>query len=78
MTASASVPGRRVFITGGGSGIGATTARTLANRGWKVAVFDRDGAAANAWRRNSATTMRWLTRATLSTGDRSKARSTTW
>ena len=37
---------RRAFITGGGAGIGASTARLLAARGWRVALFDRDGAAA--------------------------------
>jgi NAD(P)-dependent dehydrogenase (short-subunit alcohol dehydrogenase family) len=37
---------RRVFITGGGAGIGAATARLLAERGWRVALLDRDGAAA--------------------------------
>jgi NAD(P)-dependent dehydrogenase (short-subunit alcohol dehydrogenase family) len=36
---------RRVFITGGGAGIGATTGRMLAERGWQVALFDRDGVA---------------------------------
>jgi 3-oxoacyl-[acyl-carrier protein] reductase len=34
------------LITGGGAGIGAVTARLLAGRGWRVALFDRDGAAA--------------------------------
>lgn len=37
---------RRAFITGGGAGIGAATARLLSARGWRVALFDRDGAAA--------------------------------
>jgi NAD(P)-dependent dehydrogenase (short-subunit alcohol dehydrogenase family) len=37
---------RRVFITGGGAGIGAATARLLSERGWRVALLDRDGAAA--------------------------------
>jgi NAD(P)-dependent dehydrogenase (short-subunit alcohol dehydrogenase family) len=37
---------RRVFITGGGGGIGAVTARLLAKRGWRVAILDRDGALA--------------------------------
>ena len=35
-----------VFITGGGSGLGAATARAMAAKGAKVAVFDR--AAENA------------------------------
>jgi NAD(P)-dependent dehydrogenase (short-subunit alcohol dehydrogenase family) len=38
--------GRRVFITGGGGGIGAVTAKLLAQRGWRVALLDRDGALA--------------------------------
>ena len=38
--------GRRVFITGGGAGIGATTAKLLVERGWRVALLDRDGDAA--------------------------------
>ncbi|HVR66007.1 MAG TPA: SDR family oxidoreductase [Verrucomicrobiae bacterium] len=38
--------GRRALITGGGAGIGAATARLLAQRGWRVALLDRDGAAA--------------------------------
>src|SRR5690349_17943359 len=37
---------RRAFITGGGAGIGAATARLLATRGWRVALLDRDGEAA--------------------------------
>src|SRR5690349_7876149 len=37
---------RRVFITGGGAGIGAATARLLAARGWRVALLDRDAAVA--------------------------------
>lgn len=45
MTTSEPPHGRRAFITGGGAGIGAATARTLAARGWRVALFDRDGAA---------------------------------
>ena len=35
--------GRRVFITGGGAGIGAVTGKLLAERGWRVALLDRDG-----------------------------------
>jgi NAD(P)-dependent dehydrogenase (short-subunit alcohol dehydrogenase family) len=35
-----------VFITGGGAGIGAATARLLAGRGGRVALLDRDGVAA--------------------------------
>ncbi len=38
--------GRRVFITGGGAGIGAATARLLASLGWRVALLDRDAAVA--------------------------------
>lgn len=46
MTTTKSAAGRRVLITGGGAGIGAATARLLAQKGWRVALFDRDGAAA--------------------------------
>ncbi len=38
--------GRRALITGAGAGIGAVTARLLVHRGWRVALLDRDGAAA--------------------------------
>ncbi|HUS55510.1 MAG TPA: SDR family oxidoreductase [Thermohalobaculum sp.] len=38
--------GRRILITGAGSGIGAVTARHLADLGAFVAILDRDGAAA--------------------------------
>jgi 2-polyprenyl-6-methoxyphenol hydroxylase-like FAD-dependent oxidoreductase len=49
--------GRRVFITGAGAGIGAATARLLAERGWRIALLDRDGARRrSALRRPSATT----------------------
>jgi NAD(P)-dependent dehydrogenase (short-subunit alcohol dehydrogenase family) len=34
--------GRRVAVTGAASGIGAATARLLAQRGWRVACLDRD------------------------------------
>ncbi|GAB3187141.1 SDR family NAD(P)-dependent oxidoreductase [Nesterenkonia suensis] len=34
-------PTRRALITGGGTGIGAATARLLADRGWRVAVTGR-------------------------------------
>jgi NAD(P)-dependent dehydrogenase (short-subunit alcohol dehydrogenase family) len=37
---------RRVFITGGGARLGAAEARVQGERGWRVALFDRDGAAA--------------------------------
>src|SRR5690349_9267059 len=46
MSATESTSGRRALITGGGAGIGATTARLLADRGWRVALLDRDGVAA--------------------------------
>ena len=38
---------KRVLITGAGSGIGAATARLLADRGVRVAILDRNGAAAS-------------------------------
>jgi NAD(P)-dependent dehydrogenase (short-subunit alcohol dehydrogenase family) len=38
--------GRRILITGSGAGIGATTAQTAVALGARVAIFDRDGAAA--------------------------------
>ncbi|WP_222706076.1 SDR family NAD(P)-dependent oxidoreductase [Homoserinibacter sp. GY 40078] len=40
--------GRVAVVTGGGAGIGARIARTLAERGDTVAVLDRDGYAAEA------------------------------
>lgn len=38
--------GRRILITGSGAGIGAATARAAVAAGARVAIFDRDGAAA--------------------------------
>jgi NAD(P)-dependent dehydrogenase (short-subunit alcohol dehydrogenase family) len=43
-----SLTGRRILITGAGAGIGATTARLLVALGARVAILDRDGAAASA------------------------------
>jgi len=40
--------GRRILITGAGAGIGATTARRLTACGARIAILDRDGAAASA------------------------------
>lgn len=34
--------GRLAVVIGGGNGIGAATARVLAERGWKLAIIDRD------------------------------------
>jgi NAD(P)-dependent dehydrogenase (short-subunit alcohol dehydrogenase family) len=34
--------GRLAVIIGGGNGIGAATARVMAERGWKIAIVDRD------------------------------------
>lgn len=39
--------GRRILITGAGSGIGATTAHLLAQCGSRIAILDRDSSAAN-------------------------------
>ncbi len=38
--------GRVVLVTGGGAGIGAAISSVLAARGWRVAVTDKDGLAA--------------------------------
>ena len=46
MSTVASGSGRRVLITGGGAGIGAVTGRLLVQRGWRVALLDRDGSVA--------------------------------
>ena len=43
---TAGVQGRAVLVTGGGAGIGEAICRVLADRGWRVAVTDIDGAAA--------------------------------
>ena len=40
--------GKSVIVTGGGSGIGAATARLLARQGWRVTVADRDVAGGTA------------------------------
>ncbi len=45
------VQGRRILITGAGTGIGATTATLLAQRGARVAILDRDAQAAEAMAR---------------------------
>lgn len=42
------IDGQVALVTGGGSGLGAATARVLAGRGAKVAVLDYDGARAQA------------------------------
>jgi NAD(P)-dependent dehydrogenase (short-subunit alcohol dehydrogenase family) len=46
MAVTESLAGRRILITGAGSGIGAVTARLLIDQGARVAIIDRDGAAA--------------------------------
>jgi NAD(P)-dependent dehydrogenase (short-subunit alcohol dehydrogenase family) len=42
------ISGKTAFVTGGASGLGAATARTLATAGAKVAIFDRDAAKGEA------------------------------
>ena len=42
------LPGQSAIVTGGGSGLGAQTARELARRGARVAVLDINGEAAAA------------------------------
>src|SRR5690606_13240970 len=42
------ISGATALITGGGSGLGAATARALAGKGARVALFDLNGAAAEA------------------------------
>ena len=42
------VIGRRILITGAGAGIGAATARAAAELGARIAILDRDGAAAKS------------------------------
>ena len=42
------IDGQIALVTGGGSGLGAATARMLASRGARVAVLDFDGARADA------------------------------
>lgn len=42
------IDGQVALVTGGGSGLGAATARVLAGRGARVAVLDYDGARAQA------------------------------
>ena len=42
------IHGQAALVTGGASGLGAHTARHLAQRGAKVAVLDRNGAGAQA------------------------------
>ena len=42
------IAGKTAFVTGGGSGLGAATARSLAAAGARVAIFDRDAAQGEA------------------------------
>ncbi|MBJ3786093.1 SDR family NAD(P)-dependent oxidoreductase [Devosia sediminis] len=42
------IAGKTAFITGGASGLGAATARTLAESGARVGIFDRDAARGEA------------------------------
>lgn len=47
------VAGMGAFVTGGASGLGAATARLLAERGARVAIFDRNREAAEAMARET-------------------------
>lgn len=42
------ISGKTAFVTGGASGLGAATARTLAGSGARVGIFDRDAAKGKA------------------------------
>src|SRR5207247_2407665 len=46
-TAAMEISGTAAIVTGGGSGLGAETARMLAKAGARVAVLDLDGAKAH-------------------------------
>ena len=48
ISANSTVANRRVAVTGAASGIGAATARLLAQQGWRVACLDRNLAGARA------------------------------
>jgi NAD(P)-dependent dehydrogenase (short-subunit alcohol dehydrogenase family) len=47
------VKGKAAIVTGGGSGLGAATARALAKAGAKVSLLDVNLAQAEKWRRKS-------------------------
>ena len=48
------VSGKTFLVTGGGSGLGAATARELVGAGGRVIVADVDSEAGTAWRKGSA------------------------